>query len=356
MRDRCLYQSNHHKYLKNKDHYLQRNCCCRPKQREKQQTLPNYKRVKFTNTKKREVSEKMNAGQEAKLTMYRATEKHDDDNSTIIAAVPVFQTAFTNFKAKIASTTDTAQLKDVPLTGMVVDKSSSKQTLCEMTADIAGVIFAFASATGNQTLKQEVNFNLSKLLQTRDEQLAPRCQSIHARGIENKDALVDYGITPAKLAALQTAINNYAAETPKPRTALSQRKTLTSNLRQLFKDADAILTEQMDKLVSNFKAANPDFVATYETVRIIIDPATTATQLKGIVTDAANGNPIKNATVTIVELSKTTKTNFAGAYSFKPVANGTYTLTVTATGFDNFQADVVEVKLGVITSLDVMLS
>lgn len=297
----------------------------------------------------------MNAGQEAKLTMYRATEKHDDDNSTVIAAVPAFQTAFTNFKAKIASNINTAQLNDTPLTDIVVDKSSFKQTLGEMTADIAGVIFAFASANNNQTLKQEVNFTLYKLLKTRDEQLAPRCQNIHARGIENKDALVDYGITAAKLAALQTAINNYAAETPKPPTALSQRKTLTSNLRQLFKDADAILTEQLDKLVSNFKAANPDFVATYETVRIIIDPVTTATQLKGIVTDAATKNPIKNATVTIVELSKTTKTNFAGAYSFKPVANGIYTVTVTATYYENFQADGVEVKLGVIASLDVGL-
>ncbi len=297
----------------------------------------------------------MNARQEAKLTMYRATEKHCDDNSTIIAAVPAFQTALINFKAKIATITNTAQLKDTPLTGMVVDKSSFKQTLCEMTADIAGVIFAFASATGNQTLKQEVNFTLYKLLKTRDEQLAPRCQNIHARGLENKAALVDYGITNTKLTDLQTAIDNYAAETPKPRTALSQRKTLTANLRQFFKDTDAILTEQMDKLVSNFKAANPDFVSTYETVRIIIDPATTATQLKGIVTDSTTKNPIKNATVTIVELSKTTKTNFAGAYYFKPVANGTYTVTATATGFQNFQADGVEVKLGVITSLDVGL-
>ena len=298
----------------------------------------------------------MNAGQEAKLTMYRATEKHDDDNSTIIAAVPAFQTAFTNFKAKIAANINTAQLKDTPLTDIVVNKSSSRQTLCGIATDTAGIIFAFASATGNQTLKQEVNFTLYKLLKTCDEQLAPRCQNIHARGIEKKDAMEDYGITTAKLAALQTAINNYAAETPKPRTALSQRKTLTSNLRQIFKDADAILTEQMDKLVSNFKAANPDFVATYETVRIIIDPASTTTQINGIVTDSTNGNPIKNATVTIVELSKTAATNFAGSYSFKPVANGTYTVTATATGFENFQADGVEIKLGVITSLNVELT
>ena len=297
----------------------------------------------------------MNARQEAKLTMYRATEKHGDDNSTIIAAVPAFQTAFTNFKAKIAAIINTAQLKDTPLTGMVVDKSSFKQTLCEMTANIAGVIFAFASATNNQTLKQEVNFTLYKLLKTRDEQLAPRCQGIHARAIENKDALEDYGITNTKLTALQTAINNYAAETPKPRTALSQRKTLTANLRQLFKDTDAILTEQMDKLVSNFKAANPDFVTAYFSNRQIIDPATTTTQLKGIVTNKSDGTAINQAEITVIEAAKTAKANSLGNYSIKPIAAGKYTIRVSKAGFNDFEVFDFDVKLGDITTLNVEL-
>ena len=296
----------------------------------------------------------MNTKQEAKLNMYRATEKHCDDNALIIAAVPAFQTASTISKA-IADIINITQLKDVALTGITIDKSNSKQTLCQIAADMAGIISAFASATSNNTLKQEVNFPVSKLLKTRDDELAPRCQNIHAKAVANLAALADYGITAAMLTGLQTAINNYSAETPKPRTALSQRKTYNANLAVLFKETDAILRDQLDKLVMTFKTSNPDFIKTFESNRIIIDPASTATQLKGVITNKSDDNPIKGATITIVELSKTATTNFAGEYSFKPVANGTYTVTVTATGFQNFQTDGVEVKLGVITSLGVEL-
>ena len=156
----------------------------------------------------------MNARQDSKLKMYRATEKHCDNNLNIIAVTPAFQTAFENFKAKIATIVSTAQQKDVVLKGVATDKSNVKQLLCQQAADIAGSISAFASATSNNTLKQGVNFSASALLQKRDDQLAPRCQNIHAKGLENLAALADYGITAETLDNLQTAINNYVAEAP----------------------------------------------------------------------------------------------------------------------------------------------
>ena len=297
----------------------------------------------------------MNTKQEAKLNMYRATEKHCDDNAAIIALTPAFQTAFNNFKAKIAAITTTTQQKDVALTGITVDKSSSKQTLAQIAVEIAGIVYAFASTTANNTLKQEVNFSLTTLLKTKADQLAPRCQNIHDKASANLAALADYGITPALLTNLQTAITNYAAEAPKPRTATSQRMTMNANLRNLFKEADAILRDQMDKLVVTFKTANPDFVQTYESNRIIIDPATTTTQLKGTVTNKADGSPIKGATITVVELSKTAKTDSFGKYLIKPITNGKYTIRATATGFNDFEADDVEVKMGTINNLEVEL-
>ena len=44
-----------------------------------------------------------------------------------------------------------------------------------------------------------------------------------------------------QLADLQTAIYKYSAETMKPRTAVSNRKTATANLAALFKETDDIL-------------------------------------------------------------------------------------------------------------------
>lgn len=220
----------------------------------------------------------MNAKQIAKLKMYRATEQYCDNNPLIVASNVAFQTAFNNFKVKITAIINLTQQGDVVLKGITQDKQALKQNLCQMTADIAKLIFAYASATSNNTLKQEVNFSPSALAQTRDGQLVPRCQNIHDRGISNLSALADYGVTVQLLDNLQTAIDNYLAESPKPRTAISQRSTLTANLATLFTETDLILREQMDNLVVAFKTEYPDFVKTYESTRFIVDSPTKSGQ------------------------------------------------------------------------------
>lgn len=107
--------------------------------------------------------------------------------------------------------------------------------------------------------------------------------------------------------------------------------------------------------MGKFRTSHPEFYETYFALREIIVSSTTTTQLKDIITDAADATQLKDAVITVVELSKSTKSNTAGEYSFKPVAFGKFTVTVTKEGFDNFQADEVEVKLGDITHLDVEL-
>jgi hypothetical protein len=297
----------------------------------------------------------MNARQEAKLTMYRAVEQHCDNNSSIIEPIPALKNALIRFKAKISEIINLTQLTDLSIAGIVVSKSNRKQTLAQKATDIAGIVFAFASATANEPLKQEVNFKLSKLLGTRDDQLAPRCQNIHDKALENLDALKHYGIEEPQLADLQTAINNYSLTTPKPRLALSQRKTYNANLRRLFKESDEILKEQIDNLVVIFRQSNPDFLADYESNRIIIDPAKITTQLKGTVTAQADNRPIKNAQVTIVEQNLSTTTDSHGNYLIKPAPIGQFTLRVTASGFQTFEADEIKIKIGVVNNLDFKL-
>jgi hypothetical protein len=298
----------------------------------------------------------MNAKDEAKLTMYRGIEQHLDTNSGIVSTINALATAVSAFKAVIAGIINTEQLTNVNLSGIALDKSNSKLALAQIAADISAVIAAYASATGNNTLEAEVSYTFNKLKRTRDEQLAPVCQIIFNRGTEYKAALKDYGINDTKIAALQTAITDYTAKTPNPHTAVGNRKTQTAQRRELFRQGDEILKKQIDKLIKNFRTSQPDFHNTYFNLREIPDASNTATQLKGIVTDSATNTPIKGATLTIVELNKTTKTDSAGKYSFKPVEHGKHTVRITAEGYQPFENDEIEVKLGDIRHLDVGLT
>lgn len=74
--------------------------------------------------------------------------------------------------------------------------------------------------------------------------------------------------------------------------------------------------------------------------------------LRGKVTDNSSGLPIYNATVTIVELSKSIKTDGEGKYAFIYTQPGSYTVTCAATGYDTIQQPSVSITVGGVTTLD----
>lgn len=304
----------------------------------------------------------LDAKQEAKLNMYQVVQALCDANDGIVKTNIAFQSAFADFKAKIAQIVAAAEMTSSVLTGIAADKSVSKQDLSVIAAAIAGLIYAYAAKTTNNTLKQAVNFSLSDISKLKDAEIGPRCQNIHESGVANLAALADFGVTSGKLADLQTAIDAYAAQISKPRTAITERSTIKANIRQYFKDADAILVEQMDKLVIDFKTDNRDFVKNYKSARIIVDPASTTTKLVGTVTDKADGTPIAGATITATGttgptagITKTATTAATGRYTIKPLPPGDYTVTAKADGFNDFTETPVKATMGANNHFDVAL-
>ena len=156
--------------------------------------------------------------------------------------------------------------------GIAVDKKTLRSQLCTTATDLAALVFAYANKTKNQTLKQQVNYSVSDFKRIKDEMLAPACQNILTAANSNLAALADYGVTNLMLAALQTAIDDYSNASPSPQAAKATKKTENANMKETIKLADDVLKNEMDKLVVNFKGANPNFVDTYFNVRVIVDP------------------------------------------------------------------------------------
>ena len=297
----------------------------------------------------------MNAKQESKLSMFRATQKHCADNATIIATIPALQSAVTSLNAKIASIIATAQQEDLITKGITVDKAVAKKTLCQLTADVAAPIIAYASANNNNQLLKEVSFSYSDLFKTKDDQLAPRCKNIYYAAQNNLAALADYGISATTVSTLQTTIDNYQSKVPDPRNAAAQKVTIRANLKNLIKEADTVLKLQIDKTIVALKSSNADFVSTYKTNRIILDPSKTSTTLKGVVSSSVDNSYIKGASILIVETFAKATTNEMGEYEIKPVPSGNYSIKATATKYKESLITEVSVKQGQINKLDISL-
>ena len=294
------------------------------------------------------------AKQEAKLNSYRATEMHVDGNIAIISGILAFQATYTKIKANIVAIIDAETLKSASLSGIAVGKSNFRQALCKSAAIIAGLVYTYAADTSNTQMLAEMNLSYSTINRTRDDELAPLCQFIHDRANANLDALKDYNVTAAKLDQLQTLITNFSAETPKPRTAISERKTTNANIVTIFKETDKLFA-QFDKQIESLTEENPDFVQTYFSTREIVDPPKMTTQLKGKITAENNGQPVRGALVQIVEISISVGANSLGEYLIKPISPSKYTIRVTAVGFQDFEQDEFEIKMGVINNLNIKM-
>lgn len=217
----------------------------------------------------------MNSRQVAKLNMYRSVQQLCNDNNSFIAGNPAFLNALTIFNSKIDEIVSTAASENQVIKGITTDKSVAKKNLCQNAVDTASTIFAFASANGNNTLKQVVNFSFSDLNRLKDDVLYPTCMNILNAAKDSAAALVSYGLTPEMITSLGNSMSSYNTAVPTTKTARSVKSTYGGNLKQLVKDTDAVLKDQMDKIMNTFKIANKDFISSYKNARVIIDPKVT---------------------------------------------------------------------------------
>ncbi len=298
----------------------------------------------------------MDSRNEARLNMYRAVQLFCNNNSAITVASPAFTAALATLDANISAIISTASSQTEVITGIAIDKTVLKKNLSQAAADLAALVYAYAVSINNNTLKQEVNYAYSDFYRIKDDLLAPTAQNVHDAATANLAALAPYGVIAPMLAALLTTIQNYGTAVPTPRNAKALKSTYAANLKQLFKQTDNLLKNQLDKIVVSFKTTQPDFYNTWLNNRIIIDPSKTETQIKGLVTDQLNNEPVIKVPVTLTgPTNNNTLTGMDGKYIFKPIIPGTYQLQVQAQGFQPATFTVV-VKLGQALTQDIQLT
>ena len=138
-----------------------------------------------------------------------------------------------------------------------------------------------------------------------------------------------------------------------PRKAISERKTQTDLLPELFKESDDLLHRQMDPIAKTLLASNAEFVSDYFNARIIVNAGVHHTSLEGTVTVKGFGDLIVGAKVTIVELDRSGPTGVDGRYSIQEFKPGVYTVTVLAEGYVAVKIPNIEIGLGKIVELNV---
>jgi len=212
----------------------------------------------------------MNTKQLNKLTMYLAVEGICDASPAVWQTLQAFADVYTDLKTRVNNIQTFAQSQTQDTSGIAADKKAARQAMCAAALPIANAVHAYAVKTKNNTLAAEMDFSMSDLMAGRDVQSRDNCQNITTTANANLASLASYGITAAKLTALNGAIAAYNLLISKPRDTRAQGKTITGNVQAEFDAADEDLVI-MDDLTGQI--TNAKFVDDYNNARTIVDTA-----------------------------------------------------------------------------------
>lgn len=203
--------------------------------------------------------------------MYLAVHKVLKDKEASWNEIPAFAKAFKDFEKKVSVIDETRLVQERQVTGITVDKAAVKDKMAVLASAMGSAIMAYATDQENGALYEAVNYSLSEIKYASDTAAHDRAQRISNEVKAILPSLADYGISRSDLTALQNAITAYAALLPAPRTAKSTSKAATTGLVVVFRSADGILKNKLDKMMVQFTEDDPDFYRVYTNARMIID-------------------------------------------------------------------------------------
>ena len=301
----------------------------------------------------------MNLLQKARLSMYMVVRDFLNLYATIVEKLPNYAVNATTLKNNINQIQATGELQQFDKSGISDNKKQLRATLVAQAEDISLKMVAFATNMGNKILLKEVKYSKSELSHSADADLKNMSQCIHDRAHENIAALEVYGITEAMLDSFLAEINAFNEAIPSVREGTASAKLYTAQLDSLYKATDAAL-DNIDTIVEIVRLSQPDFYAGYQNSRMVINTGGNSVALKGVITDGANGEPLKGVTLTITPVDGSAepivkKTAEKGGFMVKSLAEGDYTVTISKSGYKE-QTVTISITDGEMSELNIELS
>lgn len=285
----------------------------------------------------------MTAEQENKLSMAKATQKVLNDNSSIVSTVPAFVTAATDLDNEIDTIDGIVQVQVKKVTGKATDKEGSAENAVNLALELIGPARSYASDQNNNDLYESLNYTKSGLLRLRDNILFNTLTTIRDIVQSNIAALAPYGLLPANVTALTSAIGGYGVLMSAPRDAISIRAAATKALVERFKNLDKIL-DRVDGFVEGKKSSEPNFYKICKSARIIVNlngKGATITVSGRVVHDVGGvSTGLADVDIVILETGESGTSGPDGSFSIKSKGKGDATIEFTHPGFANRDASI----------------
>ena len=153
--------------------------------------------------------------------------------------------------------------------GATTAKEQARLGLCVISVEVIGAMKAYGAVAQDPELLARVSFTASTVCAGKVSEVVARCKNVWQAATDNAAALVKYGVSPAKLTKLNNAIKAFDKMKTAPRQHRAIKSAATQLIPVLVDSGVAIVRDQLDQLMPQFKASNPAFCNAYFAARVV---------------------------------------------------------------------------------------
>lgn len=206
-----------------------------------------------------------------KLVMYHTVQSHLNLNKTTWTSVPAMVTTIGDFELLLAEIETYRQLTQENKKGIAQQKAAQQALAIAHAYELLSLLYAMAIKKNDAILAAKVDFTETDLLKMRDDNLVTTCRNILEFATEHLAGLIAYEVTSDELIVLKEEINRFAENLTTGRVSVSERKAANEKLKVVFLQVDALLKKQLDRIMVRYRKTEPDFYATYQNLRRIVN-------------------------------------------------------------------------------------
>ena len=222
----------------------------------------------------------MKQTQENITAMFEATLKFLDEHNNVWSGKRAFVDAVTEARNGVTSIRQAASTQENLTVGVTDQKTQMRHDLEEQTLEIADQLAAFAAKNSDANLAAKVQLTRSSLDQLQDNDLVQTAQLIYELANTNASKLQPYGVSTDQIATLKTTTAAFDDLKNASRSAFAGRTSATGSVGDLIRKTRSLFRNQIDKMVTPFRKADPEFYRGYFAARVIVDRTATHASTK----------------------------------------------------------------------------
>jgi hypothetical protein len=210
----------------------------------------------------------MNNHQVGKLDSWKMIVSESKNNPESVAKVPKFVVEINKLEG-ITIQIDLLHLKQgKDITGITAEKLTVIENVTDMTIELSGAIYSYATDKNDLALKAVVDYKPSQLMNASQSELVNMAGIVllEAKKLAPAD-LAHEGITAEELVEFETLIDYLKDNKSANREAVIDRSGVTAEINGFFKEGGALVSNKLDRLAVQFKRKSTGFYLKYKAAR-----------------------------------------------------------------------------------------